>query len=120
MSLLRQIALAVVLVAGTALAVTAYLDTQHGSLHTDDEVGGAILEFGSSYPMARPVRVTNRAVARETRVHDLGTATPRVRREATRGGVSSLEDIKPIPASFAEDEGADCLPSSALQEPLSN
>ena len=118
MFILRQIALAVVLVAGTALAVTAYLETQHGTLHADEEVGAPILEFGSSYPMARPLRATNRAVARESRALEAGTANPRVRREASAGGVSSLEDIKPIPASFVDEETADCLAPSAAQQPL--
>ena len=95
--------------------MTAYLDTQHGSLHADKEVGAPILEFGSSYPMVRPLRATNRAVVRDSRAQELGTAIPRVRRESAAGGVSSLGDIKPIPASFVDDEASDCLPPSSVQ-----
>lgn len=55
MSLWRLTATVTVLLVGTALAVAAYLDTQHGTPSTSP-VAGPILEFGPSHPMPRPFR----------------------------------------------------------------
>ena len=118
MSILRQLALAVILVAGTALAVTAYLETQRGALHGDKEVGAPILEFGSSYPMSRPLRASARPVARDSRLPATSVTNTRTRRAVPAGGVTSLEGVKPIPASFvAEEEDEVLAPSAAAGHP---
>ncbi len=121
MSVLRQIALAMILVAGTAIAVSAYLDTQHGSYQTDGEVGAPILEFGSSYPMSRPLRASSRPVARDSRVLPTNEPSDRRQPRAIRsGGGVSIKVIRPISASFTMDEDEDCGPASAILPPVTH
>ena len=61
MSIWRQLALASLLVVGTAWAASAYFGGQRGAAVGAPETAAPILEFGPSYRMARPLRAGSEA-----------------------------------------------------------
>jgi len=117
MSLLRQFSLAAMLVAGTALAVTAYLDTQHGTPSNPGRTGGPILELGPRSLMSRPVRAAERGPLPSFRYAERSAeAAPAPFRTARRVTVT-VEASAPAPGVLSEVEEIEIEPAGAVRGP---
>ncbi len=98
MSMWRLTATVLVLLAGTALAVAAYLDTQRGTVAQDL---GTILELGPVGPMPRPVRVPE--TARDRNHPRIGAFSARPIPAAARQRVDEALDVAPLVRAALED-----------------
>ncbi|MFT5285159.1 MAG: hypothetical protein ACI8TQ_001321 [Planctomycetota bacterium] len=125
MSNIRQLALTLILVSGTAFAVAGYMDSQSGKLRAEAEPGALILELQPMRAMARPLCASSTPAKARFKAcppagsqKDSSTPSPMATVHTGSGRTSSSTSagiVRPISAILVFEDSPAPIPASAAK-----